>query len=128
MKHSKLRLLVLCLGLLWLLSSCGPAASVPSTNPAIRGSITNRQPLTGAKNGILGSILIEGQLESDTAFDKAAVTITAQTRIFEQMGQERRPTTFEALQVGQQVEAWFDGPVAESYPVQARANDVVILR
>ena len=42
--------------------------------------------------------------------------------------QERRPATFEALQVGQKVEAWFTGPVAESYPVQAVASDIVILK
>jgi hypothetical protein len=75
-----------------------------------------------------GSILIEGQIENDTSFDKAAVTITTQTHIFEQVGQERRPATFAALQIGQQVEVWFDGPVAESYPVQARASDVMILK
>ncbi|HMQ52241.1 MAG TPA: DUF3221 domain-containing protein [Anaerolineae bacterium] len=128
MKQIRWSLLVWGLGLLGLLSACGPApAVVPATNPAIRGGITNHQVSTGPNNDILGSILIEGQVESDTSFDKAAVTITAQTRIYEQLGQERRSTTFEALRVGQRVEAWFDGPVAESYPVQARASDVVIL-
>jgi hypothetical protein len=128
MKASPLQLLVLCFGLIGLILGCGPANTTPVTNPAIRGSITYSQAQPGPDQDILGSILIEGQLENDTSFDKAAVTITAQTRIFERVGQERRPTTFEALQVGQQVEAWFDGPVAESYPVQARASDVLILR
>jgi hypothetical protein len=35
--------------------------------------------------------------------------------------------TVDDLAEGQEVEAWFVGPVAESYPVQARAGKVVIV-
>jgi hypothetical protein len=116
--------LSLLVSLVGLFVACGdnPTPAIP---PAIRGNITN---LNVAGGEVLGSILVEGAIENGTAFDKAAITISSQTRLFELAGQERRPVTFEALQVGQQVEAWFDGPVAESYPVQARASEVVILR
>ncbi len=34
----------------------------------------------------------------------------------------------EDLAVGRQVEAWADGPIAESYPEQAKAKKIAILR
>ncbi len=118
---------LILIGLLLILVSCGtPAETAPTTSPAIRGGINARS--AGAAGDVVGSILVEGQIEPDTSFDKASVTITSQTRIFEQVGQDRRPATFEALQMGQTVEAWFIGPVAESYPVQATASDIVILK
>lgn len=108
-----------------LLLGC-TAETAPTPNPAIRGSITSRNAGSGGDR--VGSILVEGQIEQDTSFDKASIAITGETNIFEQVGQERRPATFEALQVGRQVEAWFTGPVAESYPVQATASNIVILK
>jgi hypothetical protein len=121
-------LAVVLTGLLFslLLQGCTPAEPAPTTSPAIRGSITNRN--AGAGGDIVGSVLVEGQVEADTSFDKASIAITAKTQIFEQVGSERRLVTFEALQVGRTVEAWFEGPVAESYPVQATASDIVILK
>ena len=109
-----------------LFPGCAPAETAPSTSPAIRGNITNRN--AGAGGDLVGSVLVEGQVEADTSFDKASIAVTVKTQIFEQVGSERRPATFEALQVGRSVEAWFEGPVAESYPVQATASDIVILK
>lgn len=125
-KLLRLALAGLLIGLLSLMLGCAAAQTTPQTNPAIRGSITSRNPANG-EGGLLGSILVEGRIENDTQFDKASIAITSQTKIFEQVAQERRPATFEAFQEGQKVEAWFTGPVAESYPVQAVASDVVIL-
>ena len=126
-KQLRLALAGLLIALLLLPLGCAPAETTPKTNPAIRGSITSRNP-AGGQGGLVGSILVEGNIEGDTQFDKASIAITSETQIFEQVEQERRPATFEALQVGQKVEAWFTGPVAESYPVQAVASDIVILK
>ena len=126
-KQLSLVLAGLLIGLLLLMVGCAPAETTPNTNPAIRGSITNRNA-AGGQGGLVGSVLVEGNIEGDTQFDKASIAITSETHIFEQVEQERRPATFEALQVGQKVEAWFTGPVAESYPVQAVASDIVILK
>jgi hypothetical protein len=115
----------LIFNLLLSLLACAPAQTAPTTPPAIRGSITSRT--AGPGGDLVGSILVEGQVETDTTFDKASIAVTAKTQIFEQVGQEHRPATFDALQMGRSVEAWFDGPVAESYPVQATASDIVIL-
>jgi hypothetical protein len=96
----------------------------------ITGAVTGVYPADAPlrARGMLGSILVEA-LEGETiTYDKASVAITEQTRIIEQVGQERRPATFEALQVGQKVQVQFTGPVMESYPVQAMADVVVILK
>jgi beta-N-acetylhexosaminidase len=115
------------ISLLWLILGCAATGTALQTNPAIRGSITSRNASNG-QGGLVGSILVEGNLENDTQFDKASIAITSETQIFEQVEQQRQPATFEALQIGQTVEAWFTGPVAESYPVQAVASDIVILK
>ncbi len=123
-------LMTLLIGLMTLLLGCGPFGAGESGQVDIRGNITSihRADTQSQEKGIMGSILIEGAIEEDTQFDKASVTITEETRIFLQEGQERRPVTFEALQVGQRVEARFTGPVMESYPVQATAREIVILQ
>ncbi len=49
-------------------------------------------------------------------------------KIFEQVDQNRRPVTFESLKSGQRAQVWFAGPVAESYPAQVRASQIVIIK
>lgn len=93
----------------------------------VRGVITQISQSEGEKN-ILGRILIEGAKEKDTKVDKANVTVTTQTKLFNEQDGERKPVAFDDLKEGQQVEARFTGPVRESYPVQATADEVTILR
>lgn len=125
-----IRLLGLLTGLIPLLLGCGPSGATPATGADIRGTITNlhQADAQSREGGIVGSVLIEGVIEEDTQFDRASVTITDKTRIFEQKGEERRAVTFESLAIGQRVEARFTGPVLESYPVQVRASEIVILK
>ena len=104
-------------------------ADQPMMRADVRGEITNLQQAKPEDKGnkILGFIRIEGTLEEDTQYDKAAVTLTDKTLIFEKKAGEHHPVTFEALAVGQRVQARFIGPVMESYPVRATASEVVIL-
>ena len=53
--------------------------------------------------------------------------VESDTRILLQAGNAMMEVTFGDLMVGQTVEAWFTGPVAESYPVQAKASQIVIV-
>jgi len=70
-------------------------------------------------------ILVEGGEQPQGAVsDKASVTVTDATDVFDAAG---TLSTWEALAQGQQVEVWFTGPVAESYPVQGTAGAVRIL-
>lgn len=89
----------------------------------IRGTITDIVPRTDRDSNVLGSILVEGRLDADTQYDKANITITNRTRISSPDGSS---LAFEALHVGQRVEVTFTGPVAESYPVQAAADRLVV--
>jgi hypothetical protein len=97
------------------------------TGADVRGAITHISHSEGEKN-ILGRILIEGAKEKDTKVDRANVTVTTQTKLFTQEDGERKPVTFDDLKEGQQVEARFKGPVMESYPVQATADEITILK
>lgn len=95
----------------------------------IRGYVTSTWGISAdpRPSEVLGSILIEGELEEDTSFDRANVTVTEDTRIYVQRDGERMEVDFLDLTVGQYVEASFTGPVAESYPVQATASEIVVL-
>ncbi len=108
-------------------SSEAPATAIDSP-PDIRGTITNVQPSADQSQGIAGSMLVEGPIEGGTKFDKASITITGDTRLFEQVGDERRPVTVDAFRAGQRVEAWFTGPVMESYPVQVTALEIMLVQ
>ncbi len=124
------RLVVLLMGLMVMLVACGPSGAGVGTQADIRGTITNinRADAQSREKGIIGSVLIEGATEEDTEFDKASVTITDKTSIFQQEEQGYVRVTFESLEIGQRVQARFTGPVMESYPVQATASEIVILR
>jgi len=96
----------------------------------IRGLITGIDEGSGLawEGEVIGSVRIEGQVDEDTFLDKAVVTVTAATRIVVLGEGEVHPATFADLTEGQRVQARFTGPVAESYPVQAVAAEIAILK
>jgi hypothetical protein len=85
---------------------------------SIRGEVTKLND---------GRMLVEGKKEKDTDYDKASVTITKDTMILRAEGELLKPAKLEDIKVGMILEITFKGPVAESYPVQAKAGKVVIL-
>lgn len=72
----------------------------------------------------LGSIYVEG----GGKYDRASINVTRQTKIFIGEDGKRRAAKFEDLKIGDSVSAAFEGPVLESYPVQATAGDIEILK
>lgn len=114
-----MRLLVLAtaIGFVLLVSACSPG--LPSGRPSISGTI---QTLANAPGG--ATILVSGSGE----VDKASVRITEATRIFVDAGSGAKPGTLADVVAGASVDVWFEGPVAESYPVQATAGTVLIRR
>ena len=102
-------------------AACTPAGP-PARNPDIAGVITRI-----SNNG--NTILVE-ENPSDTAGSaKASVTIDGNTRIWNVVGPgEVARIDAGKLRVGISVRVWFDGPVAESYPVQGRAADIATQR
>jgi len=87
----------------------------------IRGEITEIF-LNG--EGKVAAVLVEGKMESDTSYDKARVGIAENSVILKTNGQELEP---EDLKKGMKVEVVFQGPIAESYPVQGKAKAIRVL-
>ena len=69
--------------------------------------------------------MVEGKIEADTIFDKASVRINTDTMI--QKDNLNRLFEVTDLRIGDKVEVFFKGPVAESYPVQGTAEIVRII-
>lgn len=59
--------------------------------------------------------------------NKGYFTVTGETTILRQQGDELIPATFEELAVGQLVSATYSGPILTSYPSQGAAGSIVIL-
>lgn len=89
---------------------------------AIRGQITKIAQNLENKTVTL---LVEGQKEQDTEYDKASVTINSVTKIYK--GNSKGQLFMTDLKEGIKVEIYWNGPVRESYPVQMGANIIRIL-
>lgn len=87
----------------------------------IRGEI--KEIYTDEDSLLVQNILVEGEIQDDTMYDSAHVTITNDTEIFR--GDEK--ATIEDIEEGLTVEVVFDGSVAESYPVQGTAKKIIII-
>ncbi len=87
----------------------------------IRGTVTDINIF-----GNSSSILVEGQIENDTQYDKASVRIDENTLITKL--NLSRSIEISEINIGDIVEVTFIGPVAESYPVQAKAKLVHIIQ
>ena len=122
-------------------------ANLPSEPAAIRGTITLVQPgdslqsssSSGDPNGSIScpptcgstgspmrGVLIEevpaghGDNKSYVRLPRTALLLRRTTTGLERVG-------FSDLRVGQKVDAWFTGPVAESYPTQATGRTLVVV-
>ncbi|MGL4624610.1 MAG: DUF3221 domain-containing protein [Culicoidibacterales bacterium] len=86
----------------------------------IRGTITQLQ---ASEDGAV--ILVETPSGDEVAaYDKAAVRLTQQTPIM----LDSQRLQLKQLEVGMYVAIQFEGPVAESYPVQAVAREVEVIQ
>jgi hypothetical protein len=94
----------------------------------IRGTISEMEVHEDADSaGVLMRILVEGESGSDLSYDRAWVDIRHDTALsFD--GETFAPPTLRDLEPGRTVAVTFTGPVRESYPVQAVAQMLTILR
>ena len=105
-----------------VLMSCADRA--PSRAPDIIGQIT--RATTSVVDGSRRiTILVEAVPNDLSGSAKALVTVDRSTRIFH--ANTNAAAKVEDLLPGAGVSVWFDGPVAESYPVQAKAGTLLIL-
>lgn len=70
----------------------------------------------------LGTVLVEEDPETHSG-DKIFLRIEPETLLVGAEG----PIDFAELAIGDTVEAWVDGPVADSYPQQGRAEAVLVV-
>lgn len=101
------------------LACASAAVGVPSGSPGITGQITS----VSRAGDRIGSIRVEEQPTQLSGSAKAVATVTQGTVVLRGVSDQR---DFNDLRVGQWVRVWFDGPVMESYPVQAKAGTIVI--
>jgi beta-N-acetylhexosaminidase len=104
-----------------LAAGCG--SPLPNEEPSIRGTVVSVLPA-----GDFGSIAVEASGSVASDYDKAVVRITQDTALLTETERGAQEAPFSALRAGTRVEVWFEGPVAESYPVQATAGTVLIVR
>ena len=116
-----MRPMVLALLTLLVASACGGAAANRVAD--IAGIVTN---VSGRTDGV--TVLVESDPSTPTSGAKAAVAVTSGTRITRRAQGGDIAATARELTPGVQIEVWFDGPVAMSYPVQGKALAVVIVR
>jgi hypothetical protein len=123
MRHIRLFALVgLFVVVAAVFQGCASAAKPLETEADFYGFITEIHP--NGEGDIVGRISVESH--ADKIVSKYIVTITDETLIFRQDGDNLRQADFKAFENKQWVRIWFTGPVLESYPVQATAGQVVI--
>ncbi|MBM7614306.1 DUF3221 domain-containing protein [Alkaliphilus hydrothermalis] len=118
----KLTALLMVVMMLLTLVGCGDETTEEAIGgPDIRGVI-----IAVEKNqaGGVGRIFVKGELEEGTSYDQAYISIVQDTNI---VGEEQQGLSVDDLWVGKTVEVWFEGDVAESYPVQAKGKRVKVL-
>ena len=104
------------------LGACSADTGIPAGPSSISGRIT---AVTAAPDG--GSLLIEAPGAEPPAYDAASVRVTPETRLLRRGDDgSTEKIAFSAFERGQRVDVWFEGPVAESYPVQASAGTVLL--
>ena len=113
---------ILLLVLLAFLVGC---TRVPEGKPGIEGAITELETIQG---GDSVQILVEASQDGDYVSDKAYVLVIVGSAIFILEDGSHREVGMDVLEEGMVVQVWFDGPVAESYPVQGTAEAVVVVR
>lgn len=96
---------------------------LPDGSASIIGDITQADQ---GGNGI--RILVEQIPTRSAGYPVAWVSVNRRTRVVERSADGLTRSSPGALTVGTRVQVWFNGPVMESYPVQANAGTVVIER
>lgn len=120
---NKVMFISITVALMLFVTGCALASSNKDHEQiGIRGKITS---VNINENKEVTSILVEGKLEADTVFDKASISIDKNTKIYK--GSTGEKLSVNVLLEGVRVEAVFEGPVAESYPVQGKAKILRIL-
>jgi ABC-type Fe3+-hydroxamate transport system substrate-binding protein len=106
-----------------LAAACGSSGQAPPTAPSTPADLVGQITSVVPAGEFPGTIRVEANPGIANAGAKAIVKVLGSTTILLVAG---TPGQFRALAIGQWVRVWFNGPVAESYPVQGVAAAVVV--
>ncbi len=103
-----------------VVATTGCTQGLPTETPGITGTATS---VTPGQGGLV--MLVEGgEQPAGAVSDRAQVTVPESAPVFDASGAEADAS---AIKLGAQVKVWFDGAVAESYPVQGTAKVVQVV-
>lgn len=115
---------LLLLGSLFMVQGCGDGeANGSGKKPTIRGTIVTADEYKPGEGRI---VVMDVTKEQDTQYDKAAVIIPKDAKIYALADGKKQQAALGDLQSGQSLEVVITGPVRESYPVQVTAVEIVI--
>lgn len=133
MKNKLLLLITITFTVVLIFSSCQFQIPLPVTPTSITPKLISKKPhIRGIiqdivkKDGKVISIFIAGKIDPDTIYDKAYVGITDKTVIYLKINSDYKVINPDDLKVGDNAAALFVGPVGQSYPVQAAADEIVV--
>ena len=108
-----------------VLSGCSGGRTVPSEPAGITGRVTSLV----AGDGRPASLLVEGAnpQPAGAVSDKASVDVPTSTQFFDAKGEPATLDAIGGITTGTRVKVWFQGAVAESYPIQGSAKAIQIL-
>jgi hypothetical protein len=93
---------------------------------SVQGVIAEIIPTGADDANVEGKILVEGQLEKDTQYDRMVVAVLNNTRI-RRTNDPSWVGTLADLAVGRPVEVWFPEKVWVTYPPQVKAEAIHLL-
>jgi hypothetical protein len=106
-------------------SANGPGGrALPSPN--IQGTITKVTPQQ-PPGETQGTVLVEENPSQPSGSAKIVFTVKNTTELLRRQGGADQRIGFNELRLGQTVQAWSTGPVAESYPAQAQAATILVI-
>jgi hypothetical protein len=101
-----------------------PAKKAPP-KASIRGKVSSLTVVKAKR--LVGVMSVDGKKEKDTEHDRASVKLTPTTKFYKWVDGKKKDAKVADVKKGSVVQCNFVGPVAESYPVQATAGEVLIL-
>ncbi|MBW6468881.1 MAG: YobA family protein [Coriobacteriia bacterium] len=120
-QHARRVAIILILLAMLALAACA-SPRPPDAEPTIRGVIVDLTP--GPDGTGLALIVWHESLGEVYELDSIAATIGEETELFDRGG---TIIDFADLKVRDVVDAWFSGPIAESYPPQGTADAVRVI-
>jgi hypothetical protein len=117
-------LIMLICGLVLTAASCSSNSRPFETEADFTGFIT--EVLPGQAGNVTGRLAVESQAQKIVS--KYVITVKNDTLIFREEGDDLHKAAITIFEPQQWVRIWFTGPVLESWPMQATAKQIVILK